>query len=127
MTISTLVDLMVGRREADGAVVVALLRWARRHFLCCVDGVNSSFLGALCLPLWDCLSRAAFFMTGASLTRRTVSCTVILRKWALYLLVCYLSLASTLVRQGGSRPLRVPRHTAIARRLAVSFRWPIHL
>ena len=75
MTISTLVDLVVGRAQTDGAVVVALLRWARRHFLCCVDGVNSSFLGALCLPLWDPLSpdfapaatRPAFFMTDAKL------------------------------------------------------------
>ena len=68
-------DLMVRRAQADGAVVVALLRWARRHFLCCVDGVNSSFLGALCLPLWDPLSpdfapastRPAFLMTDAML------------------------------------------------------------
>ena len=75
MPISALVDLVVRGREADGAVVVALLRWARRHFLCCVDGVNSSFLGALCLPLCDPLSpdfapaatRPAFFMTDAKL------------------------------------------------------------
>ena len=76
MTIPTLVDLVVRRAEADGAVVVALLRWARRHFLLFgVDGVNSSFLGALCLPLCDPLSpdfapastRPAFLMTDAML------------------------------------------------------------
>ena len=75
MTISTLVDLVVGRAQADGAVVVAFFGLARRHFLCCVDGVNSSFLGALCLPLCDPLSpdfapastRPAFLMTDAML------------------------------------------------------------
>ena len=75
MTVPALVDLVVRRAKADGAVVVALLRWARRHFLCCVDGVNSSFLGALCLPLCDPLSpdfapastRPAFLMTDAML------------------------------------------------------------
>ena len=32
MTISTLVDLVVGRAQADGAVVVAFFGLARRHF-----------------------------------------------------------------------------------------------
>ena len=75
MTVPALVDLVVRGREADGAVVVAFFGLARRHFLCCVDGVNSSFLGALCLPLCDPLSpdfapastRPAFLMTDAML------------------------------------------------------------
>jgi len=75
MTVPALVDLVVRGREADGAVVVAFFGLARRHFLCCVDGVNSSFLGALCLRLWDSLApgfslalmRAVVFMTDAGL------------------------------------------------------------
>ena len=87
MPVPALVDLVVGRAQADGAVVVAFFGRARRHCLCCVDGVNSSFLSALCLPLCDPLTpdfapastRPAFFMTDADvcLSRRAKSLTVI--------------------------------------------------
>ena len=64
---------MVGGAEADGAVVVAFFRWARRHlFLRRRVEVST---GALCLPAVDPLCRpdfagvnaAAFFMTDAKL------------------------------------------------------------
>ena len=53
MTISALVDLVVGRAQADGAVVVAFFGRARRH-LC--GRASTLFGGALCLRLWDPLS-----------------------------------------------------------------------
>ena len=63
MTISTLVDLVVGRREADGAVVVAFFGLARRH-LC--GRASTLFWGALCRGLWDPLSPPDFAGVGAS-------------------------------------------------------------
>ena len=72
MAVPALVDLVVGRRKADGAVVVAFFGLARRH-LC--GRASTLFWGALCLRLWDPLCRrfspassAAFFMTGAGIS-----------------------------------------------------------
>jgi len=136
MTISTLVDLVVGRAQADGAVVVAFFGLARRHFLCCVDGVNSSFLGALCLPLCDPLSpgfragadasRVFYDRCGNCLDRRAVSRTVIGLQSEAPVLASVLLPASNWFR-ARLAPQASTRHTVIARRLAVCFRWAVHL
>ena len=72
MTISTLVDLVVGRAQADGAVVVALLGRARRHL--CGRGVNallgcavSGAVGPSVSPDFAASTRPAFFKTDANL------------------------------------------------------------
>ena len=73
MTVPALVDLMVRRAEADGAVVVAFFGLARRH-LC--GRASTLFWGALCLRLWDPLchpdfspasTRPAFILTVRAL------------------------------------------------------------
>ena len=76
-------DLVVRGTETDGAVVVALLWGARRHlcgrastlFLGCTV---SAAVGPSVARISPASTRAAFFMTGASLLdRRAVSRTVI--------------------------------------------------
>ena len=54
MAISTLVDLVVGRAQADGAVVVAFFGLARRHFLRFVDRVAQALFWAtgVCAAVW---------------------------------------------------------------------------